>query len=160
MLFQSKVPQRHWVEAFHTANFLSNLLPHTALDNAKSPYELLYKNKPDYQALRTFGCACFPTLRDYAQQKFDPKSLKCVFLGYNEKYKDYSCLLPTTGRVFISRHVIFDDQSFLSQTPIFICSLVALHHYFQFSNNALCHDLKLLLIQSLCKMLQVCSLLL
>ena len=112
MLFQGKVPQRHWVEAFYTANFLSNLLPHTAVADAKSPYELLYKTKPDYQALRTFGCACFPTLRDYAQHKFDPKSLKCVFLGYNEKFKGYRCLLPTTGRIYISRHVIFDELSF------------------------------------------------
>ena len=112
MLFQGKVPQKHWVEAFYTTNFLSNLLPHTALTDAKSPFELLNKKKPDYQALRIFGCACFPTLRDYAQHKFDPKSLKCVFLGYNEKYKGYRCLLPTTGRVYISRHVIFDEHSF------------------------------------------------
>ncbi|CAB78643.1 reverse transcriptase like protein [Arabidopsis thaliana] len=110
--FTSKVPQKHWVEAFYTTNFLSNLLPHTALTDAKSPFELLNKKKPDYQALRIFGCACFPTLRDYAQHKFDPKSLKCVFLGYNEKYKGYRCLLPTTGRVYISRHVIFDEHSF------------------------------------------------
>lgn len=88
------------------------MLPHTSLDSPKSPYELLHGQTPEYQALRVFGCACYPMLRDYAQHKFDPSSLKCVFLGYNDKYKGYRCLLPTTGRFYISRHVVFDEQSF------------------------------------------------
>lgn len=112
MLFQCKVPSKYWVEAFFTANFLINLLPHTSLNSSQSPYELFHGQSPEYQALRVFGCSCFPTLWDYAHNKFDPKSLKCVFLGYNDKYKGYKCLLPTTRRVFISRHVIFDEQSF------------------------------------------------
>lgn len=72
----------------------------------------MFGTAPDYSALRTFGCACYPTLRDYSVNKFDPKSLKCVFLGYNEKYKGYRCLFPPTGRVYISRHVLFDEQVF------------------------------------------------
>ena len=51
-------------------------------------------------------------LRDYQATKFDPKSLHCVFLGYNDKYKGYRCLYPPTGRVYISRHVLFDELSF------------------------------------------------
>lgn len=49
---------------------------------------------------------------DYASNKFDPKSLKCVFLDYNIKYKEYICLYPPIGRVYISRHVIFDENTF------------------------------------------------
>ena len=44
--------------------------------------------------------------------KIDPRSLACVFLGYNDKYKGYRCYYPPTGRVFISHHVLFDEQSF------------------------------------------------
>lgn len=87
MMFQSKSPQKFWVEAFYTSSFLINLLPSTVNNDLKSPYEVLYGTVPNYSALKTFGCACYPTLRDYATNKFDPKSLKCVFLGYNEKYK-------------------------------------------------------------------------
>ena len=46
------------------------------------------------------------------KNKLNPKSLVCVFLGYNEKYKGYRCFYPPTGKVFISRHVLFDENHF------------------------------------------------
>lgn len=112
MMFQSKVPHQLWVEAFFTANFLGNLLPSTVLSAHLSPHEKLFGKPPVYTSLRVFGCKCYPYLRPYAKDKFDPKSLLCVFLGYNEKYKGYRCLYPPTGRVFISRYVLFDELEF------------------------------------------------
>lgn len=112
MMFERKMPQKIWVEALYTAKFLINLLPTSALDSKQRPYQKLYSKSPDYTSLRTFGCAYFPTLRAYASNKFDPRSLKCVFLGYNDRYKFYRCLYPPTGRVYISRHVMFDETLF------------------------------------------------
>ncbi|KAG7593481.1 Reverse transcriptase RNA-dependent DNA polymerase [Arabidopsis thaliana x Arabidopsis arenosa] len=112
MLYHSQLPQQLWVDALFTANFLSNLLPTTIHDKLQSPYEVLNGISPVYTALRVFGCACYPYLRPYTENKFDPKSLLCVFLGYTEKYKGYRCLHPPTGRVYISRHVLFDETRF------------------------------------------------
>ncbi|CAN7140793.1 unnamed protein product, partial [Brassica rapa subsp. narinosa] len=112
MMFHGKVPQQLWVEAFFTANFLINLLPSKVLKDSKSPFEVLHSKAPLYTALRVFGCKCFPYLRPYMSNKMDPKSLMCVFVGYNEKYKGYRCYYPPTGKVFISRHVLFDESSF------------------------------------------------
>lgn len=89
MLFQSHLPTTLWVEALFTASFLSKLLPTSVNDRMQSPYELLNGTAPVYTALRVFGCACYPYLRPYSHNKVDPKSLLCVFLGYNEKYKGY-----------------------------------------------------------------------
>ena len=89
MLFQSHLPTTLWVEALFTASFLSNLLPTSVNDKMQSPYELINGKAPVYTALRVFGCACYPYLRPYSHNKCDPKSLLCVFLGYNEKYKGY-----------------------------------------------------------------------
>ncbi|CAA7040242.1 unnamed protein product [Microthlaspi erraticum] len=111
MLFHSQVPLHHWVEAFAAAVFVSNMLPSSVLDN-QSPHECLLKTKPDYTMLRVFGATCYPYLRPVAEHKFDPTSLQCVFLGYSSQYKGYRCLYPPTGKVYISRHVIFDEESF------------------------------------------------
>ena len=110
MLYQSHLPQELWVEALFTSAFLSNLLPTTVNEKMISPYEVLNGKRPVYRALRVFGCACYPYLRPYSQNKFDPKSLLCVFLGYNERYKGNRCYHPPTGRIYINRHVLFDED--------------------------------------------------
>lgn len=112
MMFQSKVPHQLWVEAFLTATYLSNLLPSSALPDHLSPYEVLVGCSPVYTSLRVFGSSCFPYLRPYGKNKFDPKSLHCVFIGYSEKHKGYRCLHPPTGRVYVSRHVLFEESVF------------------------------------------------
>ncbi|KAL1218709.1 Retrovirus-related Pol polyprotein from transposon RE1 [Cardamine amara subsp. amara] len=111
MLFQSKTPLKFWVEAFYSANFISNLLPSAALKQ-RSPHEALLKHKPDYSFLRVFGSACYPCLRPFSHHKFELRSLQCVFLGYHTQYKGYRCFYPPTGRVYICRHVIFDETYF------------------------------------------------
>lgn len=111
MLFHSKMPLKYWVEAFYSANFISNLLPSTSLQQ-KSPFEVLFTKSPDYTFLRVFGSACYPCLRPFTQHIFDPRSLQCVFLGYHAQYKGYRCLYPPTGRVYVCRHVIFDELCF------------------------------------------------
>lgn len=113
MLFDSKVPLHHWVEAFFTACFLSNLLPSLFFDNQKSPYETLFGKKPDYSFLRVFVYSCYPLLRPYSSNKFEPRSLKCVFLGYNDKYKGYHCIYPPIGHLYIGRHILFEESDFL-----------------------------------------------
>lgn len=43
----------------------------------------------------------------------EPRSLQCVFLGYSNQHKCYRCLFPPTGRVYISRLVVFDEDTLL-----------------------------------------------
>lgn len=112
MLYQGRMPASLWVDAFLTANFLINLIPTTANNEFISPFEKLNGKAPLYTSLRVFGCACFPYLRPYVENKFNPKSLMCVFLGYSEQHKGYICLYPPTGRVYLSRHVLFDENQF------------------------------------------------
>ena len=33
-----------------------------------------------------------------------------MFLGYSSKHKGYKCLYPPTCRIYISRHVVFDES--------------------------------------------------
>jgi hypothetical protein len=70
---------------------------------------LLFGHNPDYNLLCTFGCVCWPNLCPYNTHKFAFRSALCVFLGYSNQHKGYKCLEPSSGRVYISRDVIFDE---------------------------------------------------
>eukprot|EP00268_Persea_americana_P013925 TRINITY_DN16169_c0_g1_i2.p1 TRINITY_DN16169_c0_g1~~TRINITY_DN16169_c0_g1_i2.p1 ORF type:complete len:660 (-),score=55.01 TRINITY_DN16169_c0_g1_i2:23-2002(-) len=111
LLAHSHVPTKYWLDAFNTAVFLINRMVLTP-SSPQSPYEKLFCHSPDYSSLRVFGCACFPWLRPYVQNKLCLHSTKCVFIGYSPAHKGYRCLDPITGRVYVSRHVTFDENTF------------------------------------------------
>ncbi|XP_070672688.1 retrovirus-related Pol polyprotein from transposon RE1 isoform X1 [Malus domestica] len=114
LLVASHVPHIFWVEAFSTALYLINRLPISGL--TKSPWEPLFNHPPDYSKLKVFGCQCYPWLKPYIHSKLDAKSKSCVFLGYSLQHKGYRCLDPITSRIYISRHVVFDEHSYPFQS--------------------------------------------
>lgn len=77
-----------------------------------SPYDALFHVALNYTSLRIFGCACYPWLRPYWSHKLELKSIKCVFVRYSLQHKGYRCLDPSTSRVYISKHVIFEELMF------------------------------------------------
>lgn len=105
------MPVSFWGEATLTAIFLINRLPTLVLQR-QTPFQRLFNQMPDYNFLRVFGCACFPWLRPYIHDKLQLRSKCYVFLGYASKAKWYHCLDRDTGRVFISRHVLFCETIF------------------------------------------------
>jgi hypothetical protein len=102
------MPLKFWDEAFVAATYLINRTPAKLL-NFSTPYEHLLKEKPDYSMLRVFGCACWPNLRPYNARKLEFRSKRCAFIGYSNMHKGFKCLDISTGRVYISRDVVFDE---------------------------------------------------
>lgn len=111
LLAHASMPLKFWDEAFLTATYLINLLPSKVI-NYQTPVERLLHEKPDYKSLRVFGCAVWPNLRPFNTRKLAFRSTKCVFLGYSAMHKGFKCLEPSTGRVYISRDVTFDESVF------------------------------------------------
>lgn len=91
--------------------FLINRLPSKVINN-DTPFFRLFGHEPDYTSLRTFGCACWSHLRPYNTKKLEFRSKQCVFLGYSNQHKGFKCLDPKTGRVYISRDVVFYEKVF------------------------------------------------
>lgn len=110
LLAQAKLPLTYWFEAFQMAVFIINRLP-TPVINHSTPLFQLLKEEPNYKDLQAFGCACFPCLKPYNQHKFQYHSKKIVYLGPAPQHKGHRCL-SFTGRIYISRHVIFDSSVF------------------------------------------------
>jgi hypothetical protein len=110
LLAASSIPQRHWDEAFITASFLINQLP-TLVLNHISPVEKLFIAH-QITSFYMSRCACWPNLHPYNRHKMDFKSKMCVFLGYSPQHQGYKCLHVPTGRVYVARNIVFDEEIF------------------------------------------------
>jgi hypothetical protein len=116
LLSHASLPTVHWTYAITTAIHLINRLPTPKLSH-KSPWEKLFHKSQDISHLKTFGCICFPLLRPYNTHKLEPRTTPCIFLGYPAFSKGYICLDPKTHRIYISRHVVFNETEFLPYLP-------------------------------------------
>ncbi|KAG7587359.1 GAG-pre-integrase domain [Arabidopsis thaliana x Arabidopsis arenosa] len=111
LLTHAGMPKSYWTYAFTTATYLINRLP-TPVIEMESPFKKLFGTAPNYSKLRVFGCLCFPWLRPYTNNKLEDRSTPCVFLGYSQTQSAYLCLQPSSGRIYTSRHVKFDESVF------------------------------------------------
>jgi hypothetical protein len=124
MFLEAHTPRFLWAEAVNTANYLTNRSP-TRANGGVSPYQRLYKKPPSLHHLRIFGCVVFVHQPDEYRTKLEPKSRKCLLLGYSEDTKGYRCYDPTTHKIHISNDVHFVEHQFwhtpdasLAPTPL------------------------------------------
>ncbi|CAM8933502.1 unnamed protein product [Rhodiola kirilowii] len=111
LMFESGLPKKFWGDSVLTGTHIINRLPSSVIQG-KSSWEKLFSEIPHIEHLRVFGCSCFvstiPSLRD----KFDPRALECIFLGYPTGQKGYKVFCLATEKIIVSRHVIFREESF------------------------------------------------
>jgi len=110
-LAESHLPKTFWDEACLTSCYLINRLPTPLLKN-QSPFQTLFKHTADYTFLKIFGCACFPNLRPYNSHKFSLRSKERIVLGYSPNHKGYKSYHIESGRMYISRDVVFHETKF------------------------------------------------
>jgi hypothetical protein len=111
LLIQASLPERYLAEGLHTATYLLNCLPTTAIQ-AVCPHLALFSSAPSNEHMHVFGCTCYPNTTATAPLKLSPRFTRCVFLGYSTNHKGYHCLDLSTNRLIVSRHVVFDEDSF------------------------------------------------
>jgi hypothetical protein len=117
LLIQASLPGRYWAEGLHTTVYLLNRLS-TKMISVVCSHVALFGSAPSYEHLRVFGCARYPNIATTAPHKLAPRSTRCVFLGYSANHKSYRCHDLSTNRLIISRHVVFDGDSFpLATSP-------------------------------------------
>lgn len=112
MLFDANSPEEFWAEAVLTAVHLINHSP--ARGTGKTPQELWYDGKPDLSHFRVFGCQCMAHIPKVNRKKFDPKSEKCIFMGYSEESKAYRLYKQKTSKIIVSRDVVFFEDKFVN----------------------------------------------
>jgi hypothetical protein len=111
LLIQASLLVHYWAEGLHTAMYLLTRIP-TMTIQAACPHLALFGSAPSYEHLRVFGCTCYPNTTATAPHKLSPRSTQYVFVGYSADHKGYRCLNLSTNRLIVSRHVVFDEDSF------------------------------------------------
>ncbi|CAN1170240.1 Retrovirus-related Pol polyprotein from transposon TNT 1-94 [Linum perenne] len=118
LMFSANLPKYLWGEALLTAAYLINRVPSKPLQ-FQTPLQCLSKTFPHNRLqnnlpLKVFGSVCYVLTPSQFQSKLDPKSKKCVFIGYASNQKGYKYFDPLTQKTQVSK-----DVSFWETTPYF-----------------------------------------
>jgi len=78
--------------------------------------------------MKVFGCLAFTTPSFRESDKFQPRGIPCVFLGYSASQKGYKLLSLVDHKIRVSRDVIFEEnifpfhkdsaQAYMQPTPV------------------------------------------
>lgn len=101
---------------YESRHFLQSFILSTEslLESFKINHEIpsYFYRGPEYKSLRVFGCLCFPSSSHQRGTKFIKKTYPFVFIRHSPLHKAYRCYDPSTKRVYISWHVVFDESKF------------------------------------------------
>ena len=75
------LPLSFWGYALETYAFTLNMAPSKSVET--TPYELWFGKKPKLSFLKVLGCDAY--VKKFQPDKLEPKSEKCVFIGYKKK---------------------------------------------------------------------------
>lgn len=109
--FQAALPLIYWGDCVMTIAYVINRLTVLDLKN-KTHYEVLYKKIPEYKHLKVTGCLAFACNLEHSTQKFNPRGVRCVFMGYSPTQKGYKLLNFLTMQMFVSRDALFHENVF------------------------------------------------
>jgi len=87
-------------------------MPSLILTN-QTPFEVLYKTRPTYLHLKSFGCLCYAATLKRNKDKLQPRANPCIFIGYHFNQKSHKLFDLKVKKVIVSRDVVFYETIFL-----------------------------------------------
>ena len=103
-----------WAEAMSMACYLINRSPRASLGGKVA--EEVWTGKPiNLDNLKIFYFPAYVHISSDERSKLDPKSKKCIFIGYVKGVKGYKFWDPVTKKMVINKDAVFDEQFILQQ---------------------------------------------
>ncbi|GKC56666.1 retrotransposon protein, putative, ty1-copia subclass [Tanacetum coccineum] len=114
MMSQTTLPKSFWDYALESAARILNMVPTKKVD--KTPYEVWHGQAPKLSYLKVWGCEAL-VKRDTLTKpdKLEPRSIKCIFVGYPKEMMGYSFYYPPKNKVFVARNAEFLENSLITQ---------------------------------------------
>ena len=69
--------------------------------------------RPSLSFLKIWGCEAY--VKCQVSNKLEPKSDKCLFVGYPKETKGYYFYKPIENKVFVARNGVFLEREFISK---------------------------------------------
>ncbi|KAL6328004.1 hypothetical protein AAG906_031348 [Vitis piasezkii] len=135
LMFSMNVPKLFWGQAVLTAAYLINRMPSRVL-KFQTPCQILLKSFPTTRLISTvppkiFGCSVFVHINQQHRSKLDPRSLKCIFLGYSSNQKGGRIQLRNINFGILSHSmshpsplkITFLQSHLISPSPLLTCGI-------------------------------------
>nr|GEW61313.1 hypothetical protein [Tanacetum cinerariifolium] len=114
MTSQTTLPKSFWDYALETAACILNMVPTKKVE--KTPYEVWHGQAPKLSYLKVQGGDAL-VKRDTLTKpdKLEPRSIKCIFIGYPKETMGYSFYYPPKNKVLVARNAEFLENSLITQ---------------------------------------------
>ncbi|GJS50742.1 retrotransposon protein, putative, ty1-copia subclass [Tanacetum coccineum] len=114
MMSQTTHPKSFGDYALESVARILNMVPTKKVD--KTPYEIWHGQAPKLSYLKVWGCEAL-VKRDTLTKpdKLEPRSFKCIFVGYPKETMGYSFYNPSENKVFVARNAEFFESNLIDQ---------------------------------------------
>ncbi|GJY91981.1 retrotransposon protein, putative, ty1-copia subclass [Tanacetum coccineum] len=111
MINLTMLPKSFWGYALESTVRILNMIPTKKVK--RTPYEIWHGKAPKLSYLRVWGCEAL-VKRD-TLDKLDPRSIKCVFVGYPKEMMGYYFYYPLENKIFVARNAEFFENRLMVQ---------------------------------------------
>ena len=116
IIHDAGLSKEYWIYALNYAFHLKNMCLHSAIN--KTPYEVMYKVKPNVSFLKVFGCKVYAFIEKQFRTKFDSTAREGVFLGFSDNSKTYIIGIDKgdgTLKTIKTRSAKFDEEVYFAK---------------------------------------------
>ncbi|GJY45533.1 zinc finger, CCHC-type containing protein [Tanacetum coccineum] len=111
MMNQTNLPISFWDYALESDARILNMVPTKKVE--KTPYELWHGKVPNLSYLKVWGCEAL--VKCDTPRKLEPRSVKCIFVGYLKKTMGYYFYYPHEHKIIVARYSELFENSLISQ---------------------------------------------
>ncbi|GJW79517.1 retrotransposon protein, putative, ty1-copia subclass [Tanacetum coccineum] len=113
MMSQTTLPKSFWDYALETAARILNMVPTKKVE--KTPYEVWHGQAPKLSYLKVWGVGTVKRDTLTKPDKLEPRSIKCIFIGYPKETMGYSFYYPPENKVLVARNAEFLENNLIDQ---------------------------------------------